>query len=243
MKAKIKGLGWVFASSMGHPGHIRQFPSSMQLPKLSGKSVLPVPYKPFGRMDNYSRMGFTAIAFAMAHAGFAPIRGKDDAKGDKRQIALIAGSQTGCLETDFLYQATLSRAGGTLPSPALFAYTLPSCFLGEAAIYFGLTGESYMMEEQTDTGLTALSTTMDCLESGLYPVVVCGVCNSVSTPEETSPACPGALFLVLEGGERHEEDRDSFITRDSRDSAQFLLGKRPIKTLIDLTQYHIDDTH
>lgn len=237
--ARITGIGWVLASSMGRPGRVQTFPWSQQLPKFSGKSVLKTPYKPFGRMDTFSRIGFTAISFAMDHAGISPITARDDGKKEKKNIALIAGSKTGCLETDLLYQATLSRAGGSLPSPALFAYTLPSCFLGEASIYFGLTGESYMMEENDDTGLTALSTAMDCLDSGLYSAVICGVCNF--GPKDTPP--PGALFLVLEPCDG-QSDPELVITRNPINTALFNLGKKPIKTLIDLTQYNIEtDSH
>ncbi|MCG8633295.1 MAG: hypothetical protein MI863_05670 [Desulfobacterales bacterium] len=187
--AIIRGIGWVLKESMGFPGHIRPAGQGLSLPELSGKQVLGQPYKAFGRMDYFSKLGFSAIAFAMSHAGILPLPVKDKNPVQKKEIPLIAESATGCIETDLLYQSAMSRKP-VMPSPALFAYTLPSCFLGEAAIYFGLTGEAYMMEPPDSNGLTALSTAMDNL--AIYPRVVCGVCNS------DGYACPGALFLVLD---------------------------------------------
>ncbi|MDY0222213.1 MAG: beta-ketoacyl synthase N-terminal-like domain-containing protein [Desulfobacterium sp.] len=235
--AHIRGMGWVFSSSMGRPDRVQLSLSGDHFPELTGKSVLKNPYKPFGRMDNFSKMGFAAIAFAMDHAGISPSTTRDGVK-KKRNIALIAGSETGCLETDLLYQATLSRAGGALPSPALFAYTLPSCFLGEASIYFGLTGESYMVEEENMTGLTPLSMAMDCLESGLYRAVVCGVCNSELTKTDSPP---GALFLVLESIDNSDDNPGDpavpVLTRSPGNKPLFHLGKREIKTLVDFFEY------
>lgn len=226
---------------MGRPGRVQRSLSGDHFPELTGKFVLKAPYKPFGRMDNFSKMGFTAIAFAMDHAGISPSTTRDGVK-EKRNIALIAGSETGCLETDLLYQATLSRAGGALPSPALFAYTLPSCFLGEASIYFGLTGESYMIEEKNMTGLTPLSMAMDCLESGLYTAVLCGVCNS-NLANTDSP--PGALFFVLEpienngdnNGDNPGNSAQPVITKSPDNRPLFYLGQRKIKTLVNFFEY------
>ena len=142
--AVILGMGWVMPHSMGRPGAIHRFDSPDEMSHLSGKSVLTVPYKAFGRMDLFSKLGFSAIAFAMADAGIPPVPADKNSRPPKKYIPLIAESATGCLETDLLYQATLSRQENRLPSPALFAYTLASCFLGEAGIYHGVSGEAYV---------------------------------------------------------------------------------------------------
>ncbi len=198
IQAAITGMGWVSKSSMGYPGHVLYSKSSHCLPKISGKEILSRPHKAFGRMDNFSKMGFAAITFALADAGI-PLE-------SKKNIGMIASSITGCIETDIHYQATLSREKGILPSPTLFAYTLPSCFLGEASIYHGLTGESFMVEEELTNGLQGLSLGLDLLEEGGCDTLVCGICNSDlysevkmagPTMEETSPES-GALFFVLE---------------------------------------------
>ncbi len=236
--AVIRGLGWVFKDTMGFPGNIRNTESKDSLPRLSGKTVLTTPYKAFGRMDIFSKLGFSAIGFAMSHAGIRPLPNKGAVStGNKKQIPLIAESVTGCIETDFLYQATLSREQGKLPSPAIFAYTLPSCFLGEASIYYGLTGEAFMIEAKEGRGLIALSAAMDELASGSYKTVVCGACNSdiVTVSERTSPT-PGAVFLVLEApdtdnGKRETNKPHRTITRNTPAGPDFYYNGTPLKNL------------
>lgn len=275
--AIIKGMGWVFQSSLGSPGNVTHTGQEIELPKLSGKSVLGAPYKPFGRMDNFSRLGFSAIAFAMAHAGIEPDPYKSgltnaaplkpDTGNSKKDIGIIASSKTGCLETDFLYQATLSRKQGVLPSPAIFAYTLPSCFIGEASIYYGLTGESFMVEESENTGLTALSMAMDILACQKVSAMVCGVCNS-DIPSMDNGCRPGSLFLVLEknhgqestencgNGQVHTIEQSSgkdpghhaddpsgtriIRQADSPSGPLFYHGKNQITSLTQLAQDYID---
>ncbi|MCA1794217.1 MAG: hypothetical protein LC660_10185 [Desulfobacteraceae bacterium] len=222
-------------------------------PSLSALSVLGTPYKPFGRMDQFSKLGFSAIAFAMAHAGMDlkdSVNTKKYPKRKKRNIAMIAGSRTGSLETDFLYQATLSGEKGILPSPALFAYTLPSCFLGEAAIYHGLTGETLMIEDEQGLGFNALSMAMDNLISGRYPMVVCGVCNCGSSTgtQQKSPE-PGALFLVLQALDSDHPVRDlsekenmPTITQSTREPLHFLCNESHIQTMQGLAAKLYDKT-
>lgn len=212
--AEILGKGWVSRRSMGRPGHVHEFSSPDEMRHLSGKNILDAPYKPFGRMDHFSKQGFAAIAFAMADAGYLPAAGSGDAPL-RRKLAVIAESATGCLETDTQYQETLLRTRPPIPSPALFAYTLPSCFLGEAAIYHGLTGESFMVETGDSTGLTALAFAMDSIDTGGCEAALCGICNAGS----------GAFFMVirpvnsvpnrLPAITRRTTARDRFFLRDN----------------------------
>ena len=58
----------------------------------------------------------------------------------KRRVAILAETYSGCLETDCDYFTTVIPEQGALASPQLFAYTLSNTFLGEAALRFGLTG-------------------------------------------------------------------------------------------------------
>ncbi len=230
-KAMIKGMGWVLKSSMGWPGHVRYSQASKQLPTLSGKSVLGSPYKPFGRMDNFSRLGFSAIFFAMSQAGI------DSAPEGDNPIPIIAGSRTGCLETDLVYQKGLSHGKEILPSPAVFAYTLPSCFLGEASIYYGLTGETLMIEKSINPGLTSLAMAMDILESGNGSTVICGTCNSdlqyPAIGRSSEPITGGAVFLVLEKYAPTSESSKPIITKEINTQLFFCRDKQ-ITTLMDL---------
>jgi len=56
---------------------------------------------------------------------------------DKSRIAVVLTTTDGCLEVDKRYAETLN----TVPSPALFVYTLPNIMLGEICIRHGFTGE------------------------------------------------------------------------------------------------------
>jgi 3-oxoacyl-[acyl-carrier-protein] synthase II len=200
MEAFITGIGWVTKGSMGHMDSIQKFEQNTTLPQIKGKDVLSNTYKPFGRMDTFSKLGFSAIAFAMKDAGI-----KNNGKnGVKKDISMIASTITGCLETDINFQETMSR---TLPSPAVFAYTLASSFLGEAAIYFGLTGESFVIDEEKTDGLNGLFMALEIIDSGTSDIVLCGICNSdikiknshVKTKKAGSSIFnPGSLFFVLQ---------------------------------------------
>ncbi len=56
---------------------------------------------------------------------------------DKQHIAVVIATRDGCLETDHRYAETMQ----TIPSPAVFVYTLPNIALGEICIRHGFTGE------------------------------------------------------------------------------------------------------
>ncbi len=190
MEAFITGIGWVSKESMGHTGCIQHFPPNTILPGIKGKDILDRPHKPFGRMDAFSKLGFAAIAFAMKDAGIK----KEE---EKKNVSMIVSTVTGCLETDITFQETISKK---LPSPAIFAYTLASCFLGEACIYFGLIGESFVIDEAKTNGLEGLFMALEIIESGVSDVVLCGVCNSdiKAINADSHTIKPGSLFFVIE---------------------------------------------
>ena len=144
-------------------------------------------------MDKYSRLGLAAIAFALKDAGL-------DKWEKKRGIGMIASTVYGCLHTDIDYFNTTIPNGGLMASPNLFAYTLPSCFLGEAAIYFGLTGEGFVVNDPSDARLLSLQIALEILACGEAEKMVCGVCD-LGRPPIFSPGkdlTPGALFFVIE---------------------------------------------
>ncbi|MEA2059563.1 MAG: beta-ketoacyl synthase N-terminal-like domain-containing protein [Thermodesulfobacteriota bacterium] len=241
--ANILGVGWVDPSSMGRPGHLHKFETPEEMFRLSGKFVLNTPYKPFGRMDQFAKLGFSAIAFAMTDAGISPVESGKSGQSLKRSLAVIAESTTGCLETDLSYQAAISGPGPYVPSPALFAYTLPSCFLGEAAIYYGLKGEAYMVEKQKSTGLTALSFAMDNLYINGCEAAVCGTCNSgPGTSIGKTGLTPGAIFLVIGPGNLPMPSTKgvtpSILTRTQQTNTRdrFYLGDNEITDLTCLVE-------
>jgi 3-oxoacyl-(acyl-carrier-protein) synthase len=205
MEAFITGIGWISKISMGNMAGIQEFSQNTTLPQIKRKDVLSHPYKPFGRMDEFSKLGFTAIAFAMEDAGIKidPERiQQGKIQQGKKNISMIASTVTGCLETDMNFQETMLR---TLPSPAVFAYTLDSSFLGEASIYWGMTGESFVINEEKTNGLKGLFMALEIITSGGSDIVLCGLCNSRIKTIDTDfdIVDTGSLFFVIQKESPH----------------------------------------
>jgi len=192
MEASIIGIGWVTGEGFGwgSQGGECTF-CELPLPLLSRKDVFPEPNQRFGRMSDYAKLGLAALAFALRDAGL-------EAWSEKRPIGVVAASQLGCLATDLDYHQSVLLQGGGLASPNLFAYTLANCFLGDAAIQFGLTGSSVAINE-TRGGLEALALAMEDLAMGEAQTMLAGICDLPAPQAFTGEITllPGALFLVL----------------------------------------------
>jgi 3-oxoacyl-[acyl-carrier-protein] synthase II len=191
----ITGIGWATAGGLGRGREVGAFSlEAGVLGPLSRKDVFDAPNPRFGRMSDYSKLGLAAVAFALRDAGL-------DRWDAKRPIGLAASSELGCLATDLDYYDTVLPAGGGLASPALFAYTLANCLLGEAALQFGTTGPGIVVTGEPGGGrLEPLRVALEWLESGECDAAAAGCCDF--PPREPLPGIrpplPGSLFLVLE---------------------------------------------
>jgi len=193
MEAYLTGIGWVTGGGFGwgSQGGDCSFPD-LPLPALTRKDVFPEPNQRFGRMSDYAKLGLAALAFALRDAGL-------EAWSDKRPIGVVAATRLGCLATDLEYHQTVQLQGGGLASPNLFAYTLANCFLGDAAIQFGLTGSSIALNETEEAGFGSLRMALEELSLGEAGTVLAGVCD-LPVPDGFAAAVsrrPGAAFLVL----------------------------------------------
>ena len=197
MKALITGVGWVSSSTMGCGREHRGFeiiPGC--LPRITREVISDAPYQRFGRMDRFSKMGLGAIAFALKDAGL-------EKWNQKRNIDIVASTIYGCLDTDVSYFDTVIPQEGRLASPNLFAYTLPNSFLGEAAIHFGLSGNSYIISSPGASRLQSLKMAMIGLDSEASEKVLSGVCDlecpdSLAATGKDFQEIPGALFFMIE---------------------------------------------
>lgn len=164
------------------------------LPPVTRKDIFPEPYNRFGRLDEFSRLGLAGIALALQDAGH-------DQWSEKRNIGMVASSCFGCLKTDLAYYDTVIPDGGALASPNLFAYTLSNCFLGEASIRFGLTGTSFVINEEDPQRLGGLHMALDSLTWGEADLMLAGFCDLEPPPELLLGGLvpPGAVFLLLGG--------------------------------------------
>jgi len=193
MRAYILGIGWVDADGPGRGRGDRSCKlRSGPLPRIERSDIFATPDRRFGRLDDFSRLGLAAIALALQDAGL-------ESWEEKRPWGIVAASRYGCLATDRDYFDTVIPDGGALASPNLFAYTLSNCFTGEAAIRFGLTGPSYVVNEPGPCGFESLRLALEHLADGDAPLVVAGMSDlaSVTVPHSGLPETPGAVFLAL----------------------------------------------
>jgi len=193
MTAYLCGIGWVTGAGFGWGREGGDcILTDLPLPALTRKDVFPEPNQRFGRMSNYAKLGLAAIAFALRDAGL-------ETWSSKRPIGVVASTRLGCLATDLEYHQTVLLQGGGLASPNLFAYTLANCFLGDAAIQFGLTGSAVAINETGEDNLGALRMALEELALGEADTMLAGICDlpvpEVFTGSESLK--PGAVFLVL----------------------------------------------
>lgn len=192
----VSGIGRVTTEGMGPGRNLTPFSSAYGgIPGFSGQEALGgLAYHRFGRMDDYSKLGLAAISFALEDAGL-------DGWKEKRPVGIIASTVYGCLSTDFDYFNTVMlEGGGGLASPNLFAYTLPNSFLGDAAICFGLTGPSFVVNESSHAGLKGFGMAVNAVLTGESDTVLAGICDlgRPSPLGDTGESSPFAVFLVIE---------------------------------------------
>ena len=193
MTGWIKGIGWVSAMGCGR-GRMAD-----SAPIWNGTLVIPARKDlfaqadlRFGRLDGFSRTGLAAITMCLRDAGAEEWQ-------DKRAIATMAVTRGGCLQTDLDYLATVIEAGGKLASPNLFAYTLPNCFLGEAALRFGLTGNSLILQQDGGTEVDVLCRGLEELTWSHCAGVLAGFCEVPVAGLACPPSGYGSLFVLIEG--------------------------------------------
>jgi 3-oxoacyl-[acyl-carrier-protein] synthase II len=192
MKTWINGIGWVTPAGFGQGRQAAEqpfCPGELEIPRR--KQVFEKPDMRFGRLDEFSRIGLAALAFCLRDAGREEWQ-------QKRPIGTIAASRYGCLQTDLAFLETMLPEQGKLASPNLFAYTLPNCFLGEAALRFGLTGNSLVLSQADKTGLAGLKYALEDLCWSEQQGMLSGVCDLQPLAGVGSEAMPGSLFLLLE---------------------------------------------
>ena len=194
MTLYVTGLGWTTAAGIGHGRQRRPFSiPDGPLPAITRKAVFDTPYQHFGRLDQFSKLGLASIAMALKDAG-------NDTWTELRDMAVIVSTVYGCLQTDLDYFDTVTVDGGKSASPALFSYTLPNSFLGEASSRFGLTGASFVMNESSSMALSGLKAAMDGITFCEFENALVGSCDP-DRPSgfETHPdVVPGALFFMIE---------------------------------------------
>lgn len=189
----VTGVGWISAQSMGQGRKNTPFQmDSGELPSISRKTVFKFPYSRFNRMDEFSRLGVSAIGLALQDAGL-------DGRISKREVGIVVTTVYGCLHTDLDYFETVTLENGSFASPALFSYTLPNSFLGEAASRFGLTGPGYVVSQQGDSDLSSTRAVLEDMDSDDFESALAGICDLGCPPDFPGDVkmIPGAAFVMV----------------------------------------------
>lgn len=84
----------------------------------------------FAKMDRISKLGYTSVEILLGMHKFANYQ--------EDEVCLILANRSSCLDTDYAYQASTS----SIPSPALFVYTVPNIVLAEICIKNKIKGEN-----------------------------------------------------------------------------------------------------
>jgi 3-oxoacyl-[acyl-carrier-protein] synthase II len=198
MKANITGIGWVTSKNSGSLKDLSTFEMTPEpLPEIPITDLGPAAR----RMDAYSRLGMSGILHALRDAGLVEWT-------VQRNIGVAAATEYACLTTDIAFYDSVASADAAA-SPALFSYTLPNTFLGEAAIHFGLTGPTYVINGGRFLDVGILEMALDGIFSGETDTMLCGVVNPPAPRElpDTPPPLLGTLFFVVE---RRPGDRLSY---------------------------------
>ena len=196
--ADITGIGWIASTGLWRGKDIKTPAMLNAMSEVTADGQLPdIPldgsYPSSRRMDKYSRLGMTAISLALQDAGL-------DVWAEKRNIGIITSTEYGCLNTDFDYFDTVLPDDGIGASPGLFSYTLPSSFMGDVAIRFGLTGASFVINEKSASALTCLKLALNAIACGDTDKMLCGICHPDPPPvfKKINRIPVEALFIAIE---------------------------------------------
>jgi 3-oxoacyl-[acyl-carrier-protein] synthase II len=190
----VAGIGWITSQGPGRGREAREFSmTSGPIPPVAREDVFPEPNLRFGRLPQYSRVGLAAVAFALRDAGMEQWK-------TKRFAGLVASTRAGCLATDIEYYNTVLPESGGVPSPNLFSSTLPTCFLGEAAIQFGLTGPTLIINDPAEDAMSGVRMALESLAWGECGTMLAGHIDLPAGPAIPGirPPWTGGLFMVLE---------------------------------------------
>jgi hypothetical protein len=140
---------------------------------VAGKQVTPelvydalgCAYPKFFKMDLLCKWAWLAAEYLLV-TGRGPVY--EGYPKEKTAVVLFTGA--GCLEADKRYQETLA----TIPSPALFVYTLPNIMLGEISIRHGFKGEQLCMVQNGFDSSEQIFWVNDLLEHKEMDACLCG---------------------------------------------------------------------
>lgn len=143
--------------------------------------------------DTYRQSGFNYPKFfkmdllcKWAWLGAESLLNKEDQYAyegmDKQKVAVVLMTGNGCLDIDKKYQQSVQ----SIPSPALFVYTLSNIMLGEICIRHGFKGEQTCMVSSEPDGAELYFWVKDLLENRGMEACLCGWVDAVNYQHDVS---------------------------------------------------------
>lgn len=189
---EIVGAGWLTVGNAGCLGKGDSFSMPVgALVDINRNLYSDNTDKRWGRLDNYSKAGIIAAALALQDTGRK--------QGDLPiNMDMVISSVTGTLDTDRKYFESVIPQDGMFASPNLFAYTLPSCVLGEISIRFSLIGFELVLSQSGPDMLEGIKAGANCLMLGMSEQMLAGYCNVDDGLTRSGEQCKaGSVFLVM----------------------------------------------
>ncbi len=149
--------------------------------------LLNAPYPKFFKMDILSKWVWNGAEYLLRNPD-----GSFAYEGiEKTKIAVVLMTKNGSLDVDKKFQKSLE----TIPSPALFVYTLPNIMLGEICIRHGFQGaQSCLVSDSFDAEELVFYTSDLMIHRGME-ACLCGWVDAVADATDVR------LFWIARSGE------------------------------------------
>ena len=119
-------------------------------------------YPKFYKMDSLSKLGWLATEILLKEASIISYPSED--------IGIVLANKNSSLDTDIRYYESVK----TIPSPALFVYTLPNIVMGEISIRHQLKGENALFVSEHFDGAFIHQYVQGLFEQGSVQCCICG---------------------------------------------------------------------
>lgn len=134
-------------------------------------------YPKFFKMDVLCKWGWLGAEALMNEGGQFFYEGID-----KNKVAVVLATSHGCLDIDKKYQQSIL----SIPSPALFVYTLSNIMLGEICIRHGFKGEQACLVSDSFDSTELYFWVNDLLTNRGMEACLCGWVDAVNNQHDVS---------------------------------------------------------
>ena len=139
---------------------------------------LDLSYPKFYKMDTMSKLGILASEFLLKDIDMSEI--------DPYKRCMVLQNSASSLATDRKYAETLK----TIPSPALFVYTLPNIVMGEIAIKHKIKGENTFLVSESFAPEKWVDYGSILFQDGVAELMICGFIDHTEVDQDV-------LFCLL----------------------------------------------